>query len=136
MFTPLKEHGAEKGGLHVGIMGFGGLGQMGILLAKAMGNHVSVISRNDKKIALAKELGADNFIAQNDEEGMKKNAYTLDLIIDTIPVGHDINPPLSLVKKKGVYVVVGAALEPFQVKKSFNKTKVTLVHDCMQQYAD
>ena len=42
------------GGLKVGIAGLGGLGQMGVLLAKAMGNHVTVISSSSRKIAMAK----------------------------------------------------------------------------------
>ena len=66
---------------------------------------------------MANELGADNYVAQNDEEAMKKAEKSLDLIIDTIPASHDINPPLNLLKKKGTYVVVGVAPEPFQVKK-------------------
>ena len=56
MFNPLKTHGAGNGGLKVGIAGFGGLGQMGVLMAKKMGNHVSVISTSNKKEALAKEV--------------------------------------------------------------------------------
>ena len=43
----------------MGIAGLGGLGQMGVLLAKAMGNHVTVISSSSRKIAMAKELGSD-----------------------------------------------------------------------------
>ena len=46
---------------------------------------------------------------------MTAGVKTLDLIIDTIPANHDINPPLNLAKKKGTYVVVGVATEPFQV---------------------
>ena len=38
----------------MGIAGLGGLGQMGVLLAKAMGNHVTVISSSSRKIAMAK----------------------------------------------------------------------------------
>ena len=45
MYTPLKDYGALSGGKRVGIVGLGGLGQMGLLLAKAMGNEVTVISR-------------------------------------------------------------------------------------------
>ena len=62
-----------------------------------------------------KELGADDYIAQNDEAAMTAGVKTLDLIIDSIPANHDINPPLNLAKKKGIYVVVGVATEPFQV---------------------
>lgn len=115
MFRPLYEHGAVEGGLKVGIVGLGGLGQNGILIAKAMGNHVTIISSSDRKKALANQLGADDYLVSKDEEAMKKAVKTLDLIIDTIPVNHDINPALDLLKKRGTYVVVGVALEPFKV---------------------
>ena len=52
---------------------------------------------------------------------MAAGVKTLDLIIDTIPANHDINPPLNLAKKKGTYVVVGVATEPFQVHTFFAK---------------
>ena len=46
MYTPLKKWGARHGGKSVGIVGLGGLGQMGVFLAKATGNEVTVISRS------------------------------------------------------------------------------------------
>ena len=139
MFMPLKKHGAFNGGLKVGIvgelnknitificskyfrnysllLGFGGIGQMGVLLAKKMGNHVTVISSSNKKEALAKEIGADNYVVSKDPESMSANAGSLNLIIDTIPAAHDINPYLSLLKKKGTMNIIGAFPEPFQVR--------------------
>ena len=41
MYSPIKHWGAAKGGKRVGVVGVGGLGQMGIRLAKALGNEVS-----------------------------------------------------------------------------------------------
>ena len=49
------------GGLKVGIAGLGGLGQMGVLLAKAMGNHVTVISSSSRKIAMAKGQNVSDY---------------------------------------------------------------------------
>ena len=46
MYTPLKDWGALNGGKRVGVVGLGGLGMMGLILAKAMGNEVTVISRS------------------------------------------------------------------------------------------
>ena len=43
---------------------------MGVLLAKSMGNHVTVISTSNKKEALAKQVGADNYVISKDEESM------------------------------------------------------------------
>ena len=50
---------AKKGGRRVGIIGIGGLGQMGVRLAKAMGNTVTAISTSPNKEAAATEIGAD-----------------------------------------------------------------------------
>ena len=49
MYTPLKTWGARNGGKKVGFVGLGGLGQMGLKLAKAMGNEVTIISRSTGK---------------------------------------------------------------------------------------
>ena len=116
MFTPLKEHGAEKGGLHVGIMGFGGLGQMGVMMAKAMGNKVTVISTSDKKEALAKKMGADHFVISKQPESMKTAKNSLDILLDTVGADHDIMTYFELMKKKGTLVVLGIVSSPFQVK--------------------
>ena len=45
--------------MRVGIVGLGGLGQMGLMLAKAMGNTVTAISSTSSKDSTARELGAD-----------------------------------------------------------------------------
>lgn len=66
LYDPLKHWGATKGGLKVGIVGLGGLGLMGVKLAKAMGNEVSVISSSPNKAEAAKNIGADNFILITD----------------------------------------------------------------------
>ncbi len=46
MYSPLNHWKATSGGLRVGIVGIGGLGQMGVRMAKAMGNTVSAIDCN------------------------------------------------------------------------------------------
>ena len=40
--------------MNVGIIGIGGLGQMGVMLAKAMGNTVTAISTSPNKEAAAR----------------------------------------------------------------------------------
>ena len=76
--------GAAKGGKRVGIIGIGGLGQMGVRIAKAMGNTVTAISTSPNKEAAAKEIGADNFLVSTDPELMKAGADSLDLILNTV----------------------------------------------------
>ena len=96
MFTPLVKYSADKGGLRVGVVGIGGLGQMGVMLAKAMGNTVTAISTSPSKEAAAREIGADNFVVSTDPDIMKNNAASLDLILNTVSADHDINTYLPL----------------------------------------
>lgn len=63
MYEPLVYHGAKtEKNMKIGIVGLGGLGTMGIKLAKALGQTVYAISSNVNKESLAKEKGADFFI--------------------------------------------------------------------------
>ena len=93
MFTPLVKYSADKGGLRVGVVG---LGQMGVMLAKAMGNTVTAISTSPSKEAAAREIGADNFLVSTDSDKMKEAEGSLDLILNTISGDHDITTYLSL----------------------------------------
>ena len=96
MFTPLVNYGADKGGKRVGVVGIGGLGQMGVRLAKAMGNTVTAISTSPSKEAAAREIGADNFVVSTDPESRKAAVGSLDLILNTVSADHDINTYLPL----------------------------------------
>jgi uncharacterized zinc-type alcohol dehydrogenase-like protein len=49
LYDPLKHWGATKGGLNIGIAGFGGLGVMGVKIAIALGNKVTVLSTSSSK---------------------------------------------------------------------------------------
>jgi alcohol dehydrogenase (NADP+) len=84
VWSPLKNNGAGPG-KRVGIVGVGGLGHFGLLWAKALGcDEVVAISRSRGKEADAKKLGADRFIATNEDGWAKKNSRSLDLIVSTV----------------------------------------------------
>jgi len=100
MYDPMRCYGVKEGH-NVGIIGLGGLGQMGIRVAKALGAKVTAISRSSGKEAFAKECGADDFIVSSSAEDMKKHEGALDLILNTIPVYHDYCQYNMLSKKKG-----------------------------------
>jgi uncharacterized zinc-type alcohol dehydrogenase-like protein len=119
MFAPLKRFGATKGGLNVGILGLGGLGQMGLKLAKAMGNTVTAISTNRKKEATARELGADNFVVSSDPESMAAAKGSLNLILNTISGAHQVSLYFPLMKRNGTVVQLGAVFEPMMVSCSY-----------------
>ena len=96
MFSPLCKYGADKGGKRVGIVGIGGLGQMGVQLAKAMGNTVTAISTSPNKKEAAMEIGADNFVVSTSKESMAAAAGSLDLILNTVSAEFDVNLYLPL----------------------------------------
>ena len=108
MYSPLKRYGVVDGRCRrVGVIGIGGLGHMAIKLAKAMGAEVTVISRSSKKADSAKKYGADKVVISTDEDSMAKAASSMELIISTIPVKHDVTPYLSLLDVKGTLVITG-----------------------------
>lgn len=113
-WSPLK-HWNVKEGSKVAVVGLGGLGHMAIKLAKGLGASVTLFSRTPDKIADAKELGADEVVISTDDSQMKAVAGKFDLIIDTVPYVHDINPYVATLNISGTLVLVGylGPLEPF-----------------------
>lgn len=107
MYSPLR-HWKAGPGMTVGIVGLGGLGHMGVKLAHAMGAKVVMITTSPEKGADAKKLGADDVLVSKDSAAMAAAAGTFDLIINTIPVTHDANPYVDLLKRDATMVIVGA----------------------------
>ncbi|HEX9023079.1 MAG TPA: NAD(P)-dependent alcohol dehydrogenase [Geobacteraceae bacterium] len=105
-YSPLRRYGVKSGD-DVAVVGLGGLGHMGVKIAKAMGAKVTVLSHSPKKQGDARELGADDFIALNDESALKANAGRFDFILDTVSAQHDYNTVLDLLRRDGTMVVVG-----------------------------
>ncbi|KAL8097222.1 putative cinnamyl alcohol dehydrogenase 1 [Apium graveolens] len=116
VYSPLTHFGLSKiAGLKGGILGLGGVGHMGVKLAKAMGHHVTVISSSDKKKEEALDhLGADAYLVSSDATQMQEAADSLDYIIDTVPVFHPLEPYLSLLKLDGKLILMGVINTPLQ----------------------
>ncbi|XP_028787976.1 probable cinnamyl alcohol dehydrogenase [Neltuma alba] len=115
VYSPLSHFGLKESGLRGGIAGLGGVGHMGVKVAKALGHHVTVISSSEKKKQEALEhLGADDYVVSSDETQMQKIADSLDYIIDTVPVGHPLEPYLSLLKVDGKLILMGVINTPLQ----------------------
>lgn len=112
-FSPLHTWKIKKGD-KVGVIGLGGLGHMGIKFAHAMGAHTVMITTSPEKEEDAKRLGADEVLISKDEDAMKKQANSFDFLLNTVPVGHDTNPYINILKRDGTMVMVGA-IEPIQV---------------------
>jgi uncharacterized zinc-type alcohol dehydrogenase-like protein len=105
-FSPLKTWNIGAGS-RVGVIGLGGLGHMAVKLAVAMGAEVTVMSRSDKKQQEALELGAKGILVSADKEAMKAAKASFDLILDTVPVKHDVSPYAPLLDVDGTLVIVG-----------------------------
>jgi uncharacterized zinc-type alcohol dehydrogenase-like protein len=91
----------------VAVVGLGGLGHMAIKLAKGLGAEVTLFSRTPGKSEDAKQLGADHVVISTDKEQMKAVAGKFDVIIDTVPYDHDVNPYISTLNINGTHVLVG-----------------------------
>ncbi len=91
----------------VAVVGLGGLGHMAIKLAKALGAEVTLFSRSPNKEADARRLGAEHIIISTDENQMKEVYNQFDLIIDTVPYVHDLNPYIPTLGLNGTLVLVG-----------------------------
>ncbi len=105
-FSPLR-HWGVKAGSKVGIVGFGGLGDMAVKLAKAMGAEVVVFTQTPEKIEDAARLGATGVLA-NDKDGLKKHKASLDFVLSTIPEKTDLSPFVPLLKRNASMIIVGA----------------------------
>ena len=115
-WSPLRYWNVGKGS-KVAVVGLGGLGHMAIKLARALGAHVSLFSRSTNKIDDAKALGTDEVIISTDEAEMNKVMGRFDVIIDTVPYAHDLNPYVGALTTNGTLVVVGylGPLDPMLV---------------------
>jgi uncharacterized zinc-type alcohol dehydrogenase-like protein len=113
-WSPLRHWNVGKDS-KVAVVGLGGLGHMAIKLAKGLGAEVTLFSRTPDKTQDAKDLGADQVIISTDENQMTSVTGAFDLIIDTVPYVHDINPYVQTLNVSGTLVLVGylGPLDPF-----------------------
>lgn len=105
-YSPLRRHNV-KAGDRVAVVGLGGLGHMGVKLARAMGAHVTVLSHSPGKRDSALALGADAFVVTRDAAVFEEHAGSFDFILDTVSADHDYNAYLGLLRRGGTMVLVG-----------------------------
>lgn len=112
-WSPLRHWKVGKGS-QVAVVGLGGLGHMGLKLAKALGAEVTLFTRSKGKEADARRLGADRVVLSSDAAQMASVAGRFDLIVDTVPYVHDLNPYIPTLATNGTLVLVGylGGLEP------------------------
>jgi alcohol dehydrogenase (NADP+) len=118
-YSPLRHWNAGPGKT-VGIVGIGGLGHMGIKLARALGAHVVAFTTSESKRRDAEALGAHDVVVSRDGEAMAARAQSLDLIVNTVAAPHDLDAYLTLLKRDGTMVLVGAPATPHPSPQVFN----------------
>ncbi|WP_043497288.1 NAD(P)-dependent alcohol dehydrogenase [Georgenia sp. SUBG003] len=110
VYAPLKRWGAGPG-KRVAVVGLGGLGHLGVKIAKAMGAEVTVLSRSESKRQDALDLGADAYLATGDESTFSTLANTFDIVLNTVSAPIDVNAYLGLLRLRGTLASVGVTTE-------------------------
>jgi Zn-dependent alcohol dehydrogenases len=109
-FNALRNSGA-RGGDVVAVLGVGGLGHLGVQYAAKMGFHTVAIARGKDKEALAKKLGANDYIdTQATDPAMELNKLGgAQVVIATVTNAQAMSAVLGGLAPNGVLVVIGAA---------------------------
>ncbi|KAA3461499.1 putative mannitol dehydrogenase [Gossypium australe] len=116
VYSPLRYYGLDKPGLHVVVVGLGGLGHVAVKFAKAMRPKVTVISTSpSKKKATLENLGVDSFLVSLDQDQLQGTSGTSDGIIDTVSAQNPIFPLLGLLKSRKKLVLVGGPEKPLEL---------------------
>ena len=116
VFNPLRNSGARAGDL-VAIQGIGGLGHLGIQCARQMGFRTVAIGRGQDKDALARKLGAHEYVdtaAGNPSEALTKLGGAR-VILATAPDTKAMSALVSGLTPGGKLIVVGVGPEPLQI---------------------
>ncbi len=114
-YSPLRRWNV-RAGQKVGVVGLGGLGHMGVKLARAFGARVVVFTTSSAKTHDALQLGADEVVLSKDAGEMQKHLASFDFILDTVSAQHDVDAYLELLKRDGTMTLVGAPEKPLSVK--------------------
>jgi uncharacterized zinc-type alcohol dehydrogenase-like protein len=130
-YSPLR-HWNIGPGKKVAIVGLGGLGHMGVKLARAFGAHVTCITTSASKRNDALELGAHDVIVSKNQSEMTLNKNRFDFILDTVSAEHDLNPYIDLLRRDGTLCLVGlppvpASVPPFPLVMGRKKIAGSLI---------
>jgi D-arabinose 1-dehydrogenase-like Zn-dependent alcohol dehydrogenase len=115
-YNSLRNSGARAGDT-VAVQGIGGLGHLAIQYAAKMGFRTVAISRGADKAALARELGAHEYIdgAKGPVGEALKRLGGADLVLATAPSSEAIAGTIDGLKVRGKLLIVAAPFEPLSV---------------------
>jgi uncharacterized zinc-type alcohol dehydrogenase-like protein len=118
-YSPLRHWNAGPG-KKVGVVGLGGLGHMGVKIARAMGAEVVLFTTSPNKREDGLRLGAHQVVVSREKAEMGAHANSFDLIVNTVAAPHDLSAFLNLLKREGTMVLVGAPAEPHPSPQVFS----------------
>jgi D-arabinose 1-dehydrogenase-like Zn-dependent alcohol dehydrogenase len=116
VYNALRNSGAHAGDL-VAVQGIGGLGHLGIQYARQMGFHTVAIGRGGDKQALAKKLGAHDYIdtsAGAPAEALQKMGGA-HVVLATAPDSKSMSALIEGLGPRGTLMVIGAGMESLTV---------------------
>jgi uncharacterized zinc-type alcohol dehydrogenase-like protein len=110
-WSPLR-HWNVGPGKKVGVVGIGGLGHMGVKLARALGAEVVAFTTSPDKVQDALALGAHEVVVSRDKAQMKAHRGSFDFILNTVAAPHDLDAFMLQLKRDGTMCLVGVPAEP------------------------
>jgi len=116
VYNALRNSGARGGDL-VAIHGIGGLGHLGVQYARQMGFRTIALGRGKDKEALAKKLGAHQYI-DTDASDVVAELQKLGgarVILGTAPSAKAISPLVDGLAPDGTLLVPAAPSEPLSI---------------------
>lgn len=115
-FNSLRNSGARPGDT-VAVLGVGGLGHLGVQFAAKMGFRTVAIARGKDKEALARKLGASQYIDSQAQDAAAELAKLggARVILATVTSGKAMSAVLGGLGVDGKLIVLGAAADPLEV---------------------
>jgi len=114
LYSPLR-HWKAGPGKRVAIVGFGGLGHVGVQISKALGAHTTVLELSPAKRDDALRLGADEYRVTTQAETFTDLASSFDLIVSTVPANVNLDVFLGLLARDGTFVNLGVPEKPLSL---------------------
>ncbi len=118
MYSPCRRWRVASG-TRVAVVGLGGLGHVGVQVARALGAEVTLISHSSDKLADAARFGAAHFFVAKEPDDLRTLANSFDVILNTASSNVSTDLYLSLLDVDGVLVTVGLPVGPLSVSPMF-----------------
>ncbi|MEV0029624.1 NAD(P)-dependent alcohol dehydrogenase [Nocardia sp. NPDC050793] len=114
VYAPLRRFGVGTG-TRVGIIGLGGLGHLGVMIARALGAEVTVLSQSSDKRDDALRFGATRHFTTGAAATFDELAGTFDVVLNTVSSKIDLNPYFATLARYGVLVELGIPDAPLEL---------------------